>query len=430
VNQQIIPLLDGLDEMEEPERAPCITAINTYHLAHLHPLVVCSRSAEYVTASHAERLALQRAVVVKPLAAIQIEATLGKGGKALAGLRAAYRHNTALQELATTPLLLNLLILTYQNTPARALPTKGAALQRRVFEQYVERMVARKGDPTRYPLTHTIHWLTFLAQQMRFHNQTAFAIEALQPSWLARKPQLGYHWSIRLSVGLIAGLSVALSVALSVGLIAGLIAGPIVALIVALIVGLEQTITLTERIQWSWKAARSGLIVALIGGPIVALSAIVGLSAGLIAGLIAGLLVALSIGLLVALSFGLTSKQEIERNALSPGEGLTRSLKNGLIVVLSFGLIAGLLAGLRTGLSFGLIAGLIAGLLFGLNRGLDAFFQHLVLRFWLWRAGVFPFRAIAFLEDARARHLLKRVGGTYQFMHRLLLDYFAESEPF
>ena len=68
---------------------------------------------------------------------------------------------------------------------------------------------------------------------------------------------------------------------------------------------------------------------------------------------------------------------------------------------------------------------LIGGLSVGMLGGLYAFFQHYVLRFWLWRAGVFPFRAIAFLEDARARHLLKRVGGTYQFMHRLLLDYFA-----
>jgi hypothetical protein len=34
--------------------------------------------------------------------------------------------------------------------------------------------------------------------------------------------------------------------------------------------------------------------------------------------------------------------------------------------------------------------------------------------------------AIAFLEDARARHLLRRIGGSYQFVHRLLLDYFAD----
>jgi len=44
---QILPLLDGLDEMEESARVACILAINTYHAQHLGPLVVCSREHEY-----------------------------------------------------------------------------------------------------------------------------------------------------------------------------------------------------------------------------------------------------------------------------------------------------------------------------------------------------------------------------------------------
>lgn len=60
---------------------------------------------------------------------------------------------------------------------------------------------------------------------------------------------------------------------------------------------------------------------------------------------------------------------------------------------------------------------------------LSWFIQYALLRFWLWRAGVLPLRINAFLDDARARHLLKRNGGTYQFWHRLLLDYFAENAP-
>jgi hypothetical protein len=52
--------------------------------------------------------------------------------------------------------------------------------------------------------------------------------------------------------------------------------------------------------------------------------------------------------------------------------------------------------------------------------------QHYTLRFWLRRSQVFPWRAVDFLEDARARHFLLRVGGGYRFAHRLLLDYFAD----
>src|SRR5947209_4292026 len=57
--QQILPLLDGLDEMEEAARPACIRAISEYRGAFpLCPLVVCSRSWEYHTASQQERLLL------------------------------------------------------------------------------------------------------------------------------------------------------------------------------------------------------------------------------------------------------------------------------------------------------------------------------------------------------------------------------------
>ena len=46
---QILPLLDGLDEVETLNRTKCIEAINTYHQEHAFlPLVVSSRSADYL----------------------------------------------------------------------------------------------------------------------------------------------------------------------------------------------------------------------------------------------------------------------------------------------------------------------------------------------------------------------------------------------
>jgi len=52
--------------------------------------------------------------------------------------------------------------------------------------------------------------------------------------------------------------------------------------------------------------------------------------------------------------------------------------------------------------------------------------RHGILRFWLWRTSLFSLNLPRFLEDARARVLLRRVGGGYTFTHRLLLDYFAD----
>ena len=54
-----------------------------------------------------------------------------------------------------------------------------------------------------------------------------------------------------------------------------------------------------------------------------------------------------------------------------------------------------------------------------------AFVQHFVLRFFLWRNDLMPFHIVPFLDYAADRILLRRVGGGYIFIHRLLLEYFA-----
>ena len=84
-------------------------------------------------------------------------------------------------------------------------------------------------------------------------------------------------------------------------------------------------------------------------------------------------------------------------------------------------LVNTLVGGLFLGLLFGLLSGLGAGLL----HGLGAFTQHFVLRFWLWRTNLLSWNLVAFLDEAAERLLLHKVGGSYLFAHRLLLDYFA-----
>jgi serine/threonine protein kinase len=188
----ILPLLDGFDEMEESARSACIAAINTYHRDHMAKLVVCSRTTEYEAAASHYRLALQGAVAVQPLTHEDVDAYLVRAGPPLTALRSTLKKNTSLQSLSTTPLMLNILILTYQGTSMRDLPNKEALLQKRVWDDYVQRMVAHKGNSQRYPLSLTQAWLGFLARQMREHNQTVFYLEHLQPDWLEAKQQQTY----------------------------------------------------------------------------------------------------------------------------------------------------------------------------------------------------------------------------------------------
>jgi hypothetical protein len=54
---------------------------------------------------------------------------------------------------------------------------------------------------------------------------------------------------------------------------------------------------------------------------------------------------------------------------------------------------------------------------------------HPTLRLLLARAGLAPLRYAAFLDHAAGRVLLRRVGGGWVFVHRLLLDYFAGLTP-
>src|SRR6266567_2220246 len=249
--QQLLPLLDGLDEMKASACAACVAAINTYHRERLQSLVVCSRTNEYEAAATRERLALHAAVVVQPLSREQVDTHLTSMGKPLAALRAALRKNTVLRELATTPLMLQVLILTYHGISVRELSHKEAQLREQIWADYVQRMVSRKGDVKRYPLHVTITWLSWLARQMRQRNQTIFSLEQLQPDWLPKRRRAFYRWSVRLFLGL------------SGGLLGGLLGGLFFWLELEL--GLERIkIKPAKALTWSWEKARSWLVGGLV----------------------------------------------------------------------------------------------------------------------------------------------------------------------
>ena len=73
----------------------------------------------------------------------------------------------------------------------------------------------------------------------------------------------------------------------------------------------------------------------------------------------------------------------------------------------------------------GLIGGLLAGLIGGLKGGGTPCVKHIVLRLLLAYGGMMPINYIKFLDYAADRILLRKVGGGYMFIHRMLLEYFA-----
>jgi hypothetical protein len=79
-------------------------------------------------------------------------------------------------------------------------------------------------------------------------------------------------------------------------------------------------------------------------------------------------------------------------------------------------------------LFWGMVNAAIPVLAVGLSCGGAAYVQHFVLRFLLLCARLVPFNYPRFLDYAAERILLRKVGGGYIFVHRLLLEYFADVE--
>jgi hypothetical protein len=115
-----------------------------------------------------------------------------------------------------------------------------------------------------------------------------------------------------------------------------------------------------------------------------------------------------------------------------PNEGIKRSVLNAAIRGLLFGLSLALLFGLLfellgwfSGLKDGLLFGLPLGLLFGLRFGGRTCPHYFALRLVLWHNNFAPLHYVRFLDSAATRIFLRKIGGGYVFVHRMLLEYFA-----
>lgn len=468
----ILPLLDGLDEVAPECRSACAEAINEFRQQHgLVPIAVCSRLADYEALT--VRLHLQGALVVQSLRRQQIDHYLAQAGKPLAGVRAALQDDETLWELLDTPLTLSIAALAYQGRSAAEVQTTGATNSRRdsfvgrvlrtivnlrrpglsgypttgtleerkthLFAAYVDAMFKRRGETAPYSRQQTVQWLVWLAAAMTRQNQSVFYLEWLQPNWVSERTQWIVTRGIGLLIFLFGGLLLVGSQPSYRGLndlVGVLLVGGILIWWVSngLTGGKVQS---AETLTWQWSKLKvglfgglgiglfGGLFDGLTGGPKHRLKEELGI--GLFLGLIGGLVFGLNRALVVG---------EITTRG-RPNEGMWRSLHNALLSGLVFGLFLGLVGGLVGGLYHGLVGGLHDGLFLGLFGGLvggfakggHACLQHLILRFLLWRNGSAPLNYIRFLDYAAERLFLRKVGGGYIFIHRMLLDYFATLYP-
>ena len=154
---------------------------------------------------------------------------------------------------------------------------------------------------------------------------------------------------------------------------------------------------------------------------------VAGLSGSLIDGLSGGFIYTLLIWSSEGLMWGLT--HSVKEGKAYPNQGIGMSLKNALIVSLitslSFGLSCGLISGPRFGLTIGLLIGMPSAIVGGDSRDKTL----LLTPDSLAERTYTPLNFIKFLDHCAKLIFLKKVGGGYIFIHRMLLEYFADLPP-
>lgn len=143
-------------------------------------------------------------------------------------------------------------------------------------------------------------------------------------------------------------------------------------------------------------------------------------------------------GLFYGAVFGLFSEPDTRPEVLpttvtqTPNQGIRLSAQRSALTGILFGLTSAFLGtffvitSLPIGnLMVGEIFGILSGLIFGVTAGGEAFIKHLLLRFELYRKECAPLNYARFLDYCADRIFLRKVGGSYIFVHRLLMEHFA-----
>lgn len=198
-NERLLLMLDGLDEVREDYRTPCVKAINIF-LQHYPTvnIVVSSRIADYEQL--AAQLDLKSAIALQPLLPEQIDKLLSP--TEYATLRHVMAAEPHLEEIATVPYLLNTMMFAYRGASLGEIDQFNEKTERvhRLFDRYIKQRLSQGQHPD-FTLAKTRHWLSWLASRMENSKQSLFYIGGMQPDWLEdQRTRRWYGLSVHLSL--------------------------------------------------------------------------------------------------------------------------------------------------------------------------------------------------------------------------------------
>jgi tRNA A-37 threonylcarbamoyl transferase component Bud32 len=424
VDDELALLLDGLDEVEANRRGKCIEAINAFRADHAAPLVVASRTDDYIAAG--TKLMAGSAVEIQPLTRPMLRELMGE---AAAASHSALLVDDAHGERLRTPLMLSLV--------DEMQPAEGDDDLSTIYEAYVDRAMQRNNvdDAERRRIEQGLGWL---ARAMTRSGTSEIWIEQLSTIWFPQGWQrvagrgLGLAALFLVCVGLLSLAALLVENQVRSGALG------LCCLAFALVFNRGLDVNPVGRLRWSWHRAIRWLPLAIGIG--VGLGALYGLLfivwVNMVFGGAMGLIIALSIGLEPA-----TLESQVRAN-----QGILQSSYNAALVGILGGILGGGLLGFivlppmlphlspestlfaieHPKFSVFAMAGTAVGVTVGLLHGGTAVLLHLALRALLVVVSPLPWGLPVFLDRCVALGLLRRVGGGYIFLHRTLQEHFAE----
>ena len=471
---QLLPLLDGLDELATGRRQKCIEKINEFVTGQLgRQVVVCCRTKVY-EASAQKLDALNGALRIQPLEISQVQDYFEQINPEIwtalqdeAGLGALLKPIESGDEpaLLQIPLFLQILAISYR--PGRATSTKSELLDSYIVRRLSskirksDRLLAKKkrlkiewayygyeNEPKEKDARHYLSWLARRLNESSSNNY--FLIEQIQPSWLLEKSE---KIKCKLIYSLLSTLFFAFAILpliyawgdtswsnLLFGIAFSLLGG-----VILFVIPSGKKIKVTETFRFSnlsesldiwfkhvWKFIAIDLLASSI---VVFLAEILKLEIAEPTDYAAVniLLCSTVIFLIFLLLFVLEVSKATFYVRDTPNQGVFASISNSIrIAVISYPICvlvysySNLFIEWRTALWTSLAPGGVLATLGGfiIGGGLPVV-QHSTLRFLLYRRGHIPYNYAKFLKYTTERRLTQQIGGRFRFIHRELLDHFA-----
>jgi len=468
--RRVLPVLDGLDEMDAPgtpvehrRASRALDHLNFYQDAGSGaPVILTCRSDQYKELAGSEkRLRDAARVEIRPLSPEQVIEYL-KGRTASptrwqAVLKAVADRRSVLAKALNSPWRLSLLTTVYEPKPllaeSRDRPDPAELLtfaapddiRDHLLSHYVSASLGRHSDGDRYSRQRTHRWLADIASRLAVVESVGYGGTdlALHELW----PLAGFR-RVRVVDALMTGL-LGLAALWSVHAMLVLFPRPGVVeppvelfLLPALWKAVRPSVPPPRilqlrrlRLRPQRRQLRRALVVGLLAGPLAGLAGAAEVSyafgspwkvAG-VYGLAGGLVVGGALGLAAALTAPVGDAAPLDGGAqpTDPRQLVRDDLVTGLLVAAFFGVAVGLSLGPALGFAVAGTFGLAAGLLFGLYWWGGAGRRYLVALLCL--RGRMPWRLGAFLHWAAEMGLLRISGAGYQFRHRELQDWLAES---